>query len=183
MHNVRKIFGFLFVAFILIGTLAPVGIKDAAVGVFPAPLHVEKLGHMFGFAGFAFCFSPGRGARARWSVMLFALALAVGTELAQNFVKGRDPARLDVVIDMTGALVGCGSRSEQPSVQTQQIAASSELRRAARQLRLCTRAPQPLPRWSFGSARFLQRSATLMRVMRQIGNLRAASASIAALTP
>src|SRR5438270_11831789 len=102
MSNVRVSFGFLFLAVILCGTLAPVQVLGAATGLFPTALHAQKLGHFVAFAGLACCFSFAPERRVSWGVMLFALVLAVGTELAQHLVKGRVPARLDVAIDMAG---------------------------------------------------------------------------------
>ena len=106
MSNVRLSFGLFFLAFIVCGTLAPVNVLGAATGLFPTAMHAQKLGHFVGFAGLACCFSFTSERHVSWGVMLFALGLAVATELAQHLVKGRVPARLDVAIDMAGALLG-----------------------------------------------------------------------------
>jgi VanZ family protein len=106
MSNVRLSFGLFFLAFIVCGTLAPVEVLGAATGLFPTTLHVQKVGHFLGFAGLACCFSFTPERRVGWGVLLFALVLAVATELAQHVVKGRVPARLDVAIDMAGAVLG-----------------------------------------------------------------------------
>ena len=74
--------------------------------------HLDKVIHFTMFAGFGFLWtraarSPMRSRAAR--VLTAAIALAVGTELAQGLPQiERDPDVLDALADTVGAVTGVG---------------------------------------------------------------------------
>lgn len=99
-----------------LGTLVIVGLCLWPKGWMPveettsnAPRHVDKVIHVAMFAVFGMLWTRGRTPTARRAFLVFAaaVALAVGTELAQGLPAiGRDPDPLDALADVVGGFMG-----------------------------------------------------------------------------
>jgi RsiW-degrading membrane proteinase PrsW (M82 family) len=95
------------VALVLAGTLMTGSSKQVLLSPFPAYLHLDKLGHIVGFAGIGFAFVRSRFSAVRpWHIVAFAFALGVLTEFCQSFIPGRTAKLADVLIDVAGACAG-----------------------------------------------------------------------------
>jgi hypothetical protein len=93
------------VAFVLVGSLMPGSYKWAILHRFPNGLHLDKVGHVLGFAAIAFVLI--RSGLVYWfGTVLLALCLALVSEGLQFFVGGRVPLLFDVAIDLAGAGAG-----------------------------------------------------------------------------
>jgi VanZ family protein len=102
-------FQFMLIAavlvFILVGTLMPVELRKLVVRPFPRRLHVDLIGHALAFAAQAALMV--KATRLRWPhVLLMAILLAIGTELAQSFIPGRTALASDVLVDVAAAAAG-----------------------------------------------------------------------------
>jgi len=101
-------------ALILVLCLAPQRWVPPGEELTPAIAHQDKIVHFTMFAAFGFLWAkagpPGRlRARKAAVVLVAALALAVGTELAQELeVVNRDGDLMDALADAAGAVAGVG---------------------------------------------------------------------------
>jgi hypothetical protein len=106
-ERLARVCAIALIALILIGALIPGNMKDTVVGVFPAYLHMDKVGHAFGFFGLGIALIRSRlkGLHAM-HYLAFALAVGAFTEICQRFVPGRTAKVSDVFIDLAGASLG-----------------------------------------------------------------------------
>jgi len=86
----------------------PGSLKTEIEGRLWSVLPWSHLAHFVLFCAIAAVPVYGSGPKAVWAAMLLALLLAVGTETLQYWVPGRHPTLRDVLIDLAGALAGCG---------------------------------------------------------------------------
>jgi VanZ family protein len=97
----------VLVVLIVVSASISGGTKHSLFGGFPSFLHIDKLGHLLGYAGLGFACIRSRWPRVRpWHVLAFAFALGIATELLQCFIPGRTPKLADVLIDTVGACAG-----------------------------------------------------------------------------
>ncbi|HTH78002.1 MAG TPA: VanZ family protein [Ramlibacter sp.] len=100
--------GVLVIVLVIVASaLLPGPAKRSLLGGFPSYLHVDKLGHLVGFAAMGFALVRSRFSRVgAWQSFALALALAAFTEFCQRFVPGRTSKLGDVLIDLAGAAAG-----------------------------------------------------------------------------
>lgn len=97
----------LIIGLIVASALISQSAKHALLGGFPAFLHVEKLGHVLGFACMGLALVRSRFELVRpWHVLAFAAALGTLTEVLQRLVPGRTAKLADVLLDVAGACAG-----------------------------------------------------------------------------
>ncbi len=81
--------------------------RSALVSVFPYRFHPDKVGHVLGFCAMAFCLTRARLPQLTfWWILLVALVLGSVTEALQFVAKDRTPSLIDVLLDVSGALLG-----------------------------------------------------------------------------
>jgi VanZ family protein len=104
----RFLFGLLLALFV--GTLMPGNVKAEIESHFWHALSWSALAHLILFAAIASVPVYGSGQAGAWRALLLAMVLAVTTESLQSLVPGRHPMLRDVLIDLTGALMGLALR-------------------------------------------------------------------------
>lgn len=101
----------VLVVLLFMGTLMPGSLKAEIESHLWSELPWSSLAHFAAFSAIAALPVYGNGRAGVWRTFLFAVLLAVTTELLQSLVPGRHPLLRDALIDLAGTTAGLTLRS------------------------------------------------------------------------